>query len=164
MLKFLMGVYMEAYRNISVGFLIRLILMLVIYNLQNMEPKLKVAILFLLDAVDCGYTQFINHKQFGEFDLQYCNNPYYIVGDEILDVISYIMAYRLVGFNQYLFILVGLRALATIIYLITGNKRWFLAAPDAMKELVLYSWVYQLNPINVSVIIFIKLAVEYYYM
>ena len=52
----------SSFITITEGFLIRLVVMLVIFFIDNMEPKLKVAILFLLDAVDCGYTQLVNHK------------------------------------------------------------------------------------------------------
>ena len=154
----------SSFITITEGFLIRLVVMLVIFFIDNMEPKLKVAILFLLDAVDCGYTQLVNHKNTGTLSSIYCNDPYYIIGDEFLDILSYIMAFQLLGLSKYYFILVGLRLFATIMYIWTGNKRWFLMGPDAIKELIMYSWFYPLNYINIAVIIGIKTAVEYYYL
>lgn len=146
------------------GFLLRFTVMLVIFFMNGIDPKIKVAILFLLDAVDCGYTQIVNYKSIGNFSPNYCNEPLYLIGDEILDYISYIMAYKLLGFSKYLFIFVIFRIIATILFIISGNKWWFMIAPDAFKELVMYSWIYPLNHVNIIVICAIKLAVEYYYL
>ena len=149
---------------ISKGFLIRLIVMITIYYLDVIYPKIRVSILFLLDALDCGYTQMINYTEMGAFGVSYCNEKHYIIGDEILDMVSYVMAYKLLGLNKLYIIVAGLRVVATIAYLLTNNKMWFLLGPDVFKELVMYSWFYPLNSTNIAVIVAIKMIAEYYWL
>lgn len=146
------------------GFLIRLIVIFVIYFLDNIDPKIKVSILFLLDAVDCGYTQLLAGLETGDYHLKLCQDNRYLLGDEILDYITYIMAYRLLNLDNWYMVLLGARIVATGIFALTGNKYWLLAVPDAFKELVFYSWIQPLNPTNIIVICLIKIAIEYYYL
>jgi hypothetical protein len=138
--------------------------MLVIYFSNNIDPKVRVSILFLLDAVDCGYTQLLAGRATGDFHLKLCQDNRYLLGDEILDYITYIMAYKLLDLDPLFMALVALRVVATGIFALTANKYWLLVAPDAFKELVIYSWFYPLNPINITVICLIKVVSEYYYL
>ena len=153
----------DGFITITKGFFIRLIIMLVIFFIE-MDAKIKVSILFLLDAVDCGYTQLVNFNTSGHWGYGLCNDRYYIIGDEFLDILSYFMAYHLLQLDPYYFILVGLRIFATAMFILTGNRYWFLVGPDAFKELVLYSWIYPLNVTNITLIIAIKMLFEYYFI
>ncbi len=149
---------------------VRLVVMVLIYALPQVNVWLKMLLILSTDAVKNVYTRYVHHPKPGDF----ATNTVYQRLDKILDTLGYWMCLSLLE-QQKLLLPVERKALwVALVYrtigagyaVLTNNTKILLYFPDVFKEFLLVFWALQgrhatLAVFLCSVFLVLKVYVDY---
>ncbi len=139
------------------GFILRIVTSGILLCLP-INVNIKIFMIFLTDFLDCG--KLLNYFYKSPCD-KICKTYTYQSIDKFIDLMTYIAIYFYTGLQPLFMYIILFRMIGINLFYMTYNSDWLVVFPDLFKEVLIYSWVYNLTPVKFAYIFVIKTIFEY---